>query len=224
MTADKRRIRRVEPADPAGAPEATATATEPAGTPSEPGTPSILHLDANAVKVLAHPLRSRLLSALRSGGPATATFLAERLDTNTGATSYHLRKLASVGLVEETGEGRGRERWWRASTEMHGFTQRDVAYDADGRAAADWLRHYYLRSFVDRFQHWLDVHETWPLEWQEVADASDYLLRLTPARLAELEAEASALFARFRNPDPDDPEARPVEVHIHAFPIDGPPR
>ena len=206
-------------------PEATAPADEPPrAAPVQGGTehqaPSILHLDSSAVKVLAHPLRSRLLSALRAGGPATATFLANRLESNTGATSYHLRKLASVGLVEETGEGRGRERWWRAATEMHGFTQRDVAYDADGRAAADWLRRYYLRSFVDRFGHWLDIHETWPMDWQEVADASDYLLRLSPTRLAELEAEASSLFARYRDPDPDDPEARQVEVHLHAFPID----
>jgi len=170
--------------------------------------------------VLAHPLRSRLLSALRAGGPATATTLAGRLGTNTGATSYHLRKLASVGLVEETGEGHGRERWWRAATEMHGFTQRDVAYDPDARAAADWLRRYYLRSFVDRFEHWLTVHETWPLEWQEVADASDFLLRLSPKRLAELQAEAFALFERYRDPDPDDPDARLVEVDLHAFPID----
>lgn len=182
-------------------------------------TTSTLHLDATALKVLAHPLRSRLLSALRAAGPATATALADGLHTNTGATSYHLRKLASVGLVVETGEGRGRERWWRASTEMHSFTQRDVAYDPDGQAAADWLRRFYLRSFVDRFQGWLDVHGSWPLEWQEVADASDYLLRLSPRRLAELEAEASALFGRYRNPDPDDPDARTVEVHLHAFPI-----
>ena len=85
----------------------------------EASSPSMLHLDAQAVKVLAHPLRSRLLSALRSGGPANATDLAQRLGTNTGATSYHLRKLASVALVEETGEGHGRERPWRASTDMH---------------------------------------------------------------------------------------------------------
>jgi len=185
---------------------------------------SMIHLDATAVKVLAHPLRSRLLSALRAHGPATATALAAKLGTNTGATSYHLRRLASVGLVEETGEGRGRERWWRASTEMHGFTQRDVAYDADATAAADWLRRYYLRSFVDRFEGWLDVHASWPLEWQEIADASDYLLRLSPSRLAKLEAEATALFERYRNPDPDDAEAKPVEIHLHAFPVEPPPR
>ena len=38
-----------------------------------------LRLDAAALKVLAHPLRSRLLSALRVDGPATATDLAARL-------------------------------------------------------------------------------------------------------------------------------------------------
>jgi predicted ArsR family transcriptional regulator len=187
-------------------------------------TTSTLHLDARAVKVLAHPLRSRLLSALRSGGPATATALAERLGTNTGATSYHLRKLESVGIVEETGEGHGRERWWRASTDMHSFTQRDVAYDADGQAAADWLRRYYLRSFLDRYGAWLDEHGSWPLEWQEVADASDYLLRVSPRRLAELGAELSALLERYRDPDPDDPDAPPIEVHLHAFPLGAAPR
>ena len=193
-------------------------------TDSTPSATSTLHLDARAVKVLAHPLRSRLLSALRSGGPATATALAERLGTNTGATSYHLRKLESVGLVEETGEGHGRERWWRASTDMHTFTQRDVAYDADGQAAADWLRRYYLRSFLERYDAWLDAHGAWSLEWQEVADASDYLLRVSPRRLAELEAELSNILERYRDPDPDDPAALSVEIHLHAFPLATTPR
>lgn len=188
---------------------------------------STLHLDARALRVLAHPLRSRLLGALRANGPATATALAEKLGTNSGATSYHLRKLESVGIVEETGEGHGRERWWRASTEAHHFTQRDVLYDADGQAAADWLRRYYLRSFVDRYQAWLEVQGSWPLEWQEVADASDFLLRLSPGRLANLEAELSAVLERYRNPDPDDPDdpgARTVEIHLHAFPFEQEPR
>ena len=70
---------------------------------------------------------------------------AATLGTNTGATSYHLRKLASVGLVEETGEGHGKERPWQAASEMHEFTERDVAGDPDGRAASDWLRRHYLR-------------------------------------------------------------------------------
>jgi len=181
--------------------------------------PSTLHLDAAAIKILAHPLRSRLLSVLRAAGPATATALAERLGTNTGATSYHLRKLASVGLVEETGEGHGRERWWRAATAMHSFTQRDAVGDPDAQAATDWLRRYYLRSFAERFERWLDVQETWPIEWQEVADASDRLIHVSPARLAQLEAELSATIERYADAESADADAQPVEIHVHAFPI-----
>ena len=98
---------------------------------TSPGTDqhheTTFHLDAAALKVLAHPLRSRLLSALRRGGPATATELAARLSTNTGATSYHLRKLESVGLVADTGEGEGKRRLWRAATDAHEWTASDFA-------------------------------------------------------------------------------------------------
>ena len=94
----------------------------PASTPPEPpGDLTGLRLDATSLRVLAHPLRSRLLSRLRTGGPATATDLAAALSTNSGATSYHLRKLESVGLVTDTGEGEGKRRLWRASTDSHQF-------------------------------------------------------------------------------------------------------
>ena len=68
-----------------------------------------------AVHVLAHPLRTRLLGLLRTAGPSTATALAAKLGTNSGATSYHLRRLESVGLVTDTGTGKGKERVWAAS-------------------------------------------------------------------------------------------------------------
>ena len=46
-------------------------------TPTESsGDLTGIRLDAGALRVLAHPLRSRLLSTLRVGGPATATDLA----------------------------------------------------------------------------------------------------------------------------------------------------
>ena len=104
-------------------------------------TPLVLHgltgvrLDAASLKVLAHPLRSRLLSSLRRGGPSTATDLAATLGTNSGATSYHLRKLESVGLVADTGEGQGKRRLWRAATESHQFDASDFAGDEDSETA-----------------------------------------------------------------------------------------
>ena len=84
--------------------------------------PTNIRLDSAAIRVLAHPLRSRLLSALRLYGPATATELADQLHTNTGATSYHLRKLEAVGLVEDTDEGEGKRRVWRAARSVSATT------------------------------------------------------------------------------------------------------
>jgi hypothetical protein len=166
-----------------------------------------------------------MLTALRMNGPATATALAHALETNTGATSYHLRKLASVGLVEETEGGRGRERRWRAATEMHSWTERDVAGDPDARAATDWLRRHYLHSFIERYEAWLDVQGSWPLEWQDAAGSSDFGLRLSAARLAAFNAEIQALFERFREMPPEDPDLEEiVQVYLYAFPLDRSPR
>lgn len=184
----------------------------------------MITLDSRALQVLAHPLRSRLLSALRTGGAATATALAAQLETNTGATSYHLRKLAEVGLVAETGEGRGRERWWQAATAMHSWTERVVVDDPDGRAATDWLRRNYFRQFTERYATWLDEQSSWPLEWQDVAGASDYLMTLSAGRLRQLTTEAYALFERYREPDPEDSDAVQVQVQLHAFPVSRSPR
>jgi DNA-binding transcriptional ArsR family regulator len=90
--------------------------------------PTILRLDPGALKILAHPLRSRLLTALRLHGPATATELATTLATNTGATSYHLRKLASVGLVEETdGERKSPARAFRSRSWCYATSSRFVS-------------------------------------------------------------------------------------------------
>src|SRR5690348_18153673 len=90
-----------------------------------------LRLDATALKTLAHALRSRLLSALRRVGPATATALAATLGTNSGATSYHLRRLEYVGLVADTGEGQGKRRLWKAATDSHQFEPSDFVGDED---------------------------------------------------------------------------------------------
>ena len=83
------------------------------------------------MKVLAHPLRSRIVSQLRRSGPLTATALAALLGTNSGATSYHLRRLETVGLVADTGNGKGKERIWRAGSEQHSWTQSELVEDED---------------------------------------------------------------------------------------------
>lgn len=171
-----------------------------------------VRLDTDALLTLAHPLRSRLLSALRRDGPATATELAEQLDTNTGATSYHLRRLEAVGLVEDTGDGAGRRRLWRASTRGHSYVPSDFAQDPDASAAVGWLSRHYAEQMAQRVSAWLDARDRWPVEWQDACGTSDDAVTVTPAQAEQLAEELQQLVARYRGAGADDPTARRVTV------------
>ena len=177
-------------------------------------------LDAQAVKVLAHPLRSRLLSRLRTGGPATATDLAAALTTNTGATSYHLRKLEAVGLVTDTGEGEGKRRLWRASTDYHSWTNTAFRGDEDTDTALSWLQRDYIRQQAQKAEAWLDAAPTWPGEWVDAFGLNDTFVTVTPAQLRELNARLDALLGEYRTIGEDDPRARRASVTTYTRPLD----
>ncbi|MEU4246876.1 helix-turn-helix domain-containing protein [Amycolatopsis sp. NPDC026612] len=66
-------------------------------------------------KALANPVRRDILSYLGKHGEANSTSVAKALGESTGTTSYHLRKLADLELIEEIEDrGDGRERWWKS--------------------------------------------------------------------------------------------------------------
>jgi hypothetical protein len=179
-----------------------------------------IRLGSEQLRTLAHPLRSRLLIALRLDGPATATRLAASTGTNTGATSYHLRQLAAVGLVvEEERPGAGRQRWWRAAQASSGWRDSDLGDDPDDRAAADWLSAYYLRWFTEQAERWVAERREWPAAWREAEVFSDFLLKLTPERLKQLEEDLKAVVLSYRQePPPEDGER--VLLALYGFPID----
>jgi predicted ArsR family transcriptional regulator len=180
-----------------------------------------VHLDGRQIRVLAHPLRARLLGQLRLDGPATATKLAEALGTNTGATSYHLRQLADAGLVvEEEGAGRGRERWWRAAHDVSSWQRNAYAGDPDATAAADWLSSYQLTTFVDRAEAWQRAAPGEPAAWRDAAGFSDYFLTLNPGQLDALLKEVDAVIERHRRSATDAPalDARQVLIYVAGLP------
>jgi len=179
-----------------------------------------LRLDAQALRVLAHPLRSRLLSRLRVDGPATATALAEALNTNTGATSYHLRKLEAVGLVADTGEGEGKRRLWRAATAFHSWSPSEIRRDEDAAAAMGWLERDYVRQLATRAEQWQDASPGWPDEWVDALGLNDTYVTVTPAQLGELNAELLALLERYRHSGDGDPTAREIQVYNYTHPRD----
>ena len=186
----------------------------------------IVHLDRPALAMLAHPLRSRLLAELRVSGPATATTLAAVLQTNSGATSYHLRKLAQVALVVDAGKGSGRRRLWSASTASRPRKEGPIGDtdDADAEAALAWLARDYLHHFTDRAEQWLDTQGQWPVPWREQVGLSDHLVQVTDGQLAALRADLVEVLERYRRVGAGNPSAKRVSVYLCPLPVDRPPR
>ncbi|MEE8599558.1 winged helix-turn-helix domain-containing protein [Euzebya tangerina] len=185
--------------------------------------PTSVRLSSAQIRCLAHPLRSRLLASLRVDGPLTSARLADRLGTNTGATSYHLRQLAEVGLVEEVEDlGTARERWWASAHTFSTWHETDFDDDPDDRAAAEWLVDSYTRNKQRWREYWLATRRTWSTEWRRAADFSDISLEVTPDELRSLTAELLEVVKRHRQAALDDPDrngdiAR-VLVLLEAFP------
>jgi DNA-binding transcriptional ArsR family regulator len=179
-----------------------------------------VRLDARQARVLAHPLRIRLLGALRTDGPATATTLAQALDTNTGATSYHLRQLAEVGLVaEEPDRGSGRQRWWRAVHELTSYEPSDYDDDPDARAAIEWIQADHVLWVTELANRWLAERATYSPQWRDAAGIGDGFLTIGPERLQALNEEIFQLVLRYREESPPaEPDARPVHVVYAALP------
>lgn len=183
-------------------------------------------LDSQRLKAIAHPLRARVLAALRTDGPSTASGLAARFATNTGQTSYHLRVLADAGLVEEIPDrGTARERWW---TSVHRSTRIEVRDFTDDPGAMERLR--WLRSEAamvqDRaYARFLDEAERFGPGWEAAAGMSDWLLHLTASELDDLQHEIELVVERYvdhRRPPRADTGStagvEPVHVHLRAFP------
>jgi DNA-binding transcriptional ArsR family regulator len=186
--------------------------------------PRVVRLNSRELRVLAHPLRARLLSALRAYGPSTATELARRLGSNSGATSYHLRQLAEVGLIEQDPDlGSGRERWWRAAHDFTSWSETEFLDNADDRAAADWLLGHYVRTISRWVEDWLAHRHEWPVQWRDATDQSDYEFPLNPEGLRALNAELKQVVNRHREAaDPTAPGAERVAVILQTFPLPEP--
>jgi hypothetical protein len=183
--------------------------------------PVEVRLDARQIRTLAHPLRARLLGHLRLDGPATATRLAEVLATNTGATSYHLRRLAEVGLVgEDDHAARGRERWWRAAHDVSTWWRKDFAGDDDAIAAVDWLAGYQVHRLADSAEAWFRAVGGESDEWRDATGLSDYLLQVSPDQLRTLIGELDEVIDRHRLAAAELPadDTRQVQLYVLGIP------
>jgi predicted ArsR family transcriptional regulator len=182
---------------------------------------SITRLDnAMGLRAYAHPVRMKLILALRTRGPLTATQAGRLLGESSGTCSFHLRQLAKYGLVEETGEGTGREKPWRATTTSTNWD--NVQPTPEATAAASLLSEVLAESYFAALMRWLEVRSGESEEWQRAAFIGDRVLWVTADELAQIGRELSAIvdryFERQVNPELRPPGAR-LATYLHlGFP------
>ncbi|MFC4588174.1 winged helix-turn-helix domain-containing protein [Sphaerisporangium corydalis] len=188
---------------------------------SEPS--GIFHVkDPQALKAVAHPLRVRLLGALRVDGPATATELAARFGESSGSTSYHLRQLARYGFVEEVPERRdARERRWRPVHKYTSWSELELSGSPEGREAAGFLRDRQIEVLVQDRERFERERESWGPAWSDAAGMSDDAARLTPASVSLLYERFRAMIRELEAADAGGADVERVSLHLAAFPARG---
>jgi DNA-binding transcriptional ArsR family regulator len=171
------------------------------------------------MRALAHPLRLRLLGLLRIDGPATATTLGAEVGESTALVSYHLRTLASHGIIVEAPElaRDGRERWWRVA--HPGMTWEPANFlDTPERAAvAGALISGIAERYAEAAQRWLADAPNWPEEWVAASDMSDWMLELTHEQVGRMREELAAVIERYEA-TPTGPGAEPVRLIVQVLP------
>ena len=174
--------------------------------------------DLGSLKLLAHPMRYRVMDRLRQG-PATSTTLARALGLNTGVTSYHLRQMAEHGFIEEVPElSRGRERWWRARPLDLRFPRRSEQSE-EMRPVMDEMHRLDFAAELEQFARFqLEREELGP--WADALLFSRGSIRVDLAELEEFFEEYLSLLKRYQRPDEETPpHARTVLARLLAFPV-----
>lgn len=168
--------------------------------------------DPQAMRALAHPVRLAALSHLQRHGPATATALSEHVGASPSVTSWHLRHLASFGLVADGPAPEGaedrRRRWWHAVARGFRFEMPD---GPEGRL----LRTRMMDQALDHVRHWMvDVEPVLDEQWNKQAGSANTGLRITLAEARRLDQAIEQLLAPYvqRGVDGAPSGARQVRV------------
>ncbi len=157
---------------------------------------------------------------MRRDGEITATRAAELLGESPGNMSWHLQTLAKYGFVEETGEGRGRSRPWRATSESRSFETGMT--DPEAAAAGEALERTFLARAYGQMREWWSRRLTYPVKWRRAAFMTDSVRYLTAPELAAMMDEIVAIYDRYSDREDQNKRpagALPVHLHAHGHPL-----
>lgn len=171
-------------------------------------------LSTAQLRVLSHPMRIAFLRRLRGDGPATARMLGREFDLDSGAASYHLRRLAAGDIIaEDTTLGTRRERWWRAVDD-----QLQSAPAADGNPAD--ARGHVRSTVLGAAEELRRVAATVPdasAEWLADAAFVDLRLPLDHATRRALLTDLMAVIDRYRPTSAPDSPGALTEVQLQIY-------
>lgn len=147
-------------------------------------------------------------------GRMTATELADRLDESPSNCSWHLRKLAEHGFVEEAEGGTGRKRPWQAVSQ--GMRWGDADESPEIARAGEALSQLMIEREVARFATSRARSREATAPWQEASTSSQSMMWLTADELNEINLAVRELMMsqidRFEHP-----EDRPDGARLCAF-------
>jgi len=170
--------------------------------------------DPRALRAVAHPVRLGIMEQLAVHGPMTATELADRLDESPSNCSWHLRKLAEHGFVEEAEGGKGRRRPWRVVSRGMRWGEGDESPEM--ARAGEALSQLMIEREVARFAaSRARSREDTPL-WREASTSSQSLQWLTADELGEINLAVRELMMS-RVDRLEHPERRPEGARLCAF-------
>ncbi|MFD6435262.1 ArsR/SmtB family transcription factor [Streptomyces venezuelae] len=184
--------------------------------------------DVGTLKAFGHPLRLKLYGTLKIRRTATASQLADEVDEAVSLVSYHLRKLAEHGLIEEAPaaqRGDGRERWWTPAQETLSFSSNDFEDTPEGAAALNATTRTLHEQHANLLQAWNEHRPAWSPEWRTAADSSDFLARYTADELKALTEELHAVIrtheqrAKAAEEAGDTKGRENVLLYMNAFPF-----
>jgi len=179
----------------------------------------------DVLKSFTHPLRLKLYYAIATRGSATATTLAQAVGTTPQLAYYHLRKMATLGVLEPDTEhpSVGRERFWKQATSGMSFDAGDFP-----EAAGDMLALH--RAHASVHEHLLDqyfsIASATPADPMVLAAfGTDMFVEVTPEELGEINEAVTELLIAYRDRKTaeaqggDLPTRGKVMVLLHAFPV-----
>ena len=166
------------------------------------------------LRVLSHPMRLAFLHRLRERGPATSRALGREFALDSGAASYHLRRLEAGRLIrEDPALGTRRERWWRAVDDMSQF---DPAAHDDDVAARQYVQSVVLMA-ADELRRVASAVRGADSAWLSEAAFIDLRLTLDGDGRRALRDELMAVVERHRHDARDDAAAASTQVRLQIY-------